>query len=362
VDVADLVPAVEQRGCVVSVHSAIVACARHAARSPLLRLAAIGGALVAGHAALQRLPTGAAPTAPPRQPIVVSAERVRLLESGFATRWGRAPTAPERAALIGQTVQDEMLYREARVLALGSADASVRRRLLELMRALGGEPGRSEDELVRDALELGLDDDVVIRRLLAEKMRLVLRQGRDDQPVRDEDLAALLQRDRDRFVRAATVSLQQLFLSSDTRGDDGAARDAGRLLAALRAGKLSAADAVMQTDALPVGSSWRSVSRLQLQGRFGKAFADSVFALDADEWSGPIASPFGLHLVRVEDRQPARVPSLDELRPVLLAALRRERAQVNYARGLERLRSLYEVRIEDAATAGPPAADLASAR
>ena len=256
-----------------------------------------------------------------------------------------------------------MLYREARVLALGFADASVRRRLVEMMRMVGDKPGRSEDELVRDAVALGLDDDVIIRRLLAEKMRLVLKQDRDATPIRDEELAALLERDREHFLRPATVTVQQLFLSSDARGDDAAARDAGHMLAALRSGALPDDAATAQADPLPIGGSLRSVTRLQLQARFGKAFADAVFALDAGAWSGPIASPFGRHLVRVTEKRPARVPPLDEVRPALVEALRRERADANLVRGLARLRSLYEVHIEGASADQPRAPlDVASAR
>jgi len=336
--------------------------ARRLLRSPLLRLAALGGLLVAGHAAVQRIPAPA-PRAPERPPIVVSAERARALETGFSTRWGRAPSAAERAALIEQTVQDEILYREARLLALGLADASVRRRLVEMMRMVGDKPGRSADELVRDAVALGLDDDVIIRRLLAEKMRLVLKQDRAATPIRDADLATLLERDREHFLRPETVTVQQLFLSTDTRGDDAASRDAGHLLAALRSGALPDDAATAQADALPIGGSLRSVTRLQLQARFGKTFADAVFALDAGGWSGPIASPFGLHLVRVTDKRPARVPPLDEIRPALVEALRRERAEANFVRGLARLRSLYEVRIEGAAADQQRSTlDVASAR
>jgi len=135
------------------------------------------------------------------------------------------------------------------------------------------------------------------------------------------------------------------------------------MLAALRTGALPDDAATAQADALPIGGSLRSVTRLQLQARFGKAFADAVFALDAGAWSGPVASPFGLHLVRVTEKRPARIPPLDEVRPALVETLRRERAEASFVRGLARLRSLYEVRIE-----GTPAEqqrgklDVASAR
>jgi hypothetical protein len=329
-------------------------------RSPLVRIAATGALLVLGRVAWQHAPRSG-PPAVERPPIVVSAERARSLESGFSKRWGRDPSAPERAALIEESVREEVLYREARLLALGFRDPSVRRRLLELMRMLGDRPDRSDDELVRSAVELGLDDDVVIRRLLAEKMRLLLRQDQDGGPIRDADLVAVLERNRERFARPETVTFEQLFLSTDARPADVAARDAGHLLASLESGELSTAGAASASDPLPHGGSLRSVTRLKLQGRFGKEFADAVFALEPGVWSGPIASPLGLHVVRVTERQPARLPAVDEVRPALVEALRQERAEASYARGLLRLRALYDVRIE-APPAQRPSVDVASAR
>src|SRR5690606_15104918 len=107
--------------------------------------------------------------APPREEIVVSREQVRALEEDFAQRWGRPPEHAERTALVAELVRDEMLYREARRLALDAGDASVRRRLLEKMRALrerpsttdasaGGEEISPEEALVREAKRLGLDE------------------------------------------------------------------------------------------------------------------------------------------------------------------------------------------------------------
>lgn len=318
--------------------------ARRLAASPLTHFAAAGALLLAVHSALERTPDDA-PAPARRAPIVISAAQARTLETDFAGRWGRPPQPAERTALLAQAAQEEMLYREARVLALGFEDASVRRRLVEMMRVLGEQRGRAEDELAREALALGLDDDVVIRRLLAEKMRLVLQRDPAGVAIRDEELTAILERDRAQFTQPATVTLRQIFLSTDARGHDAAARSATMLLAALRAGSLSPEDAVASSDALPIAGILRSHSRQQIQARFGKPFADQVFALEPATWSGPIESPFGLHLVQVAEQRPEHLPALDEVRPALIEALRRERAQANLARGLARVRSLYEVHV-----------------
>ena len=360
VDLADLVPAVRHRKRLVSAATAR-GLARRAVASPLVHFAVVGLALVAVVAVLEREPAAnEIATRAERAPIVLTAERAAALERVFTERWGRAPSAPERTALLEEAVHEEMLYREARVLALGLDDASVRLRLLELMRQLGERPARDEDTLVAEAVALGLDDDVVIRRLLAQKMRLVLQRDQVGVAAGDDALAAVLERERARFVQPEAITVQQVFLSSDVRGD-AAARDAEHLLAELHAGTLDVQSAAAHSDALPLAGALTAQPRLKLQARFGKAFADAVFALEAGAWSGPIASPFGLHLVRVVEKQPERLPALDEVRPALIESLRRERAQANLARGLARLRGLYEVRIETETATTPASGERLAA-
>jgi hypothetical protein len=213
------------------------------------------------------------------------------------------------------------------------------------MRAVSERPGRGDDELVREAVTLGLDDDVVIRRLLAEKMRLVLQQGAGGVPIRDQDLAAYLERHADAFRKPERISLTHVFLSEDVRGDrvdDDARRALDELLSSAAPERVAGL-----SDPFPLGTVLRAYSGPQLVGRFGKAFAERVSALEPGVWSGPIASPYGVHLVRVDRKEPEALPSVDEVRPALTRALMRERAEQNLAHGLATLRALYEVRVED---------------
>jgi hypothetical protein len=341
-DLADLVRPVER--------GRLVSRARRVARSPLLHFLLLGAILFAAHMSWDdREEAEVAPAR--REPIVFSEEQIRALEVGFAERFGSPPGPAQRRALIDQAVQEEMLYREARLLALDLGDASVRRRLIEKMRWVSDRPGRGGDELVQEALELRLDDDLVIRRLLVEKMRLLLQRDPGGTVVRDEDLLALLDRQGQELERPARVTLTQVFLG-DARGDR-LAEDAGETLARLRSRTVTADEAGELSDPFPLGGQLRAYSQLQLQARFGKPFAERVFVLEPGAWSEPIASPYGLHLVRVEEKHPARVPSLDEMRPTLVRVALRDRAQQNVARGLARLRTLYDVELPD--SMGPAA-------
>lgn len=319
---------------------------RRLTRSPLVHFVLLGGVLLAAREAMLTREDTAARAAVMREPILISRERVRALAEDFEGRWGSAPSEAQRRALVEQVAEEEMLVREARLLALDLGDGSVRRRLVEKMRLVGDRPGRSEDELVREAIELRLDDDVVIRRLLVEKMRLLLRQEAGGTAVADHDLAAHLERRRAELEQPERVTFTQVFLGEDARGARLAA-DAERTLARLRSSGMPVERVAELSDPFPLGAQLRAYTRAQLVGRFGTRFAEEVMALEPGAWSGPFASPYGLHLVRVEEKLPARLPSIDEVRPALTRAVLRERAEENLARGITRLRQLYPVHVED---------------
>ncbi len=322
-------------------------------RSRSLHFVIIGAALF-GVRAL-RAPSAPEPGKPERAPIVISAERIRLMQSDFVQRWGAMATAEQLNALIEQAIEEELLYREARALALDFEDRSVHRRLLEKMRVVSDRPGRSHEELIREARALGLDDDVVIRRLLIEKMRLILAEDPNETPLAERDLQEYLERHRDRFEQPAELTFSHVFLSASTRGDH-LERDAAAVLAQLRSQSRSWEAAAELSDPFPLGLQLRAYSENRIVSRFGKPFAKQVFDLEPGVWSGPIASPYGLHLVWVHEKSAPRVPQLAAVRQQVVQAVMAERSAAQLARGLARLRGLYEIRVEgrdDPSSPGP---------
>jgi hypothetical protein len=318
-----------------------------AVRHPVVHFAAIGAVLFALREPLQRA-VEPAPAAAPRAPVVLSAERVQRLQSDFAQRWGALPNPAQLRALVDRAIEEEILYREARALALDYKDGSVRRRLVEKARAVAQRVA-SREELYADALALGLDDDLVIRRLLTEKMRLFLQHDPADEPISDAAMLDYMQRNRTRFVQPETVTLTHVFFSRTARRDR-LATDAAAALTAL-AGQPPSPAVVPLSDPFPLGHELRAYSARQLLARFGKPFADQVLAMPPGSWSAPLDSPYGLHLVWVHAHQAERLPPLDAVRETVELALRQERGERNLQRGMARLRNLYQARVEGALSA-----------
>ena len=326
-------------------------------RSPVVHFVVIGAVLFAVSALRSTL--APEPGKVEREPILISGERIQVMRADFAKRWGTMPTPEQLTALINQAIDDELLYREARALALDFEDGSVRRRLVEKMRAVSDHLGRSQEELYREARALGLDDDVVIRRLLIAKMRLFLQQDLNGAPLAEKDLQNYLDGHHERFVQPPEVTFSQVFLSTATHRDH-PEKDAQAVLAKLH-GRPPTAEIVAElSDPFPLGLEFPAYSQSRIAARFGKDFADRVFDCPKGTWSGPIASPYGLHWVWVHEKSPQRMPPLAAVRQRIAQAVMAERQAVRLARGLARLRSLREVRVEGREDLSVPGRTLAA--
>lgn len=294
-------------------------------RAPLPRLLA-GGALLA--LALHAL--GEAPASTPVRTVAAS---------GIDTAADGARPAND----------DDLLYRTA-AAAVSVDDPVVRGRLLRLAQYLemGGTAEEPDDELVAAARDVGLaGEDVVLRRYLAELARLALAQpSASDLPSEDE-LRAWVAARPERFTAPASTRARQVYLSASRRGAR-TADDASRLLDDLRTrGATPDADPGLG-DPFARGPVIDG-THAEIARAYGADFARALDALPAGGWQGPIASPFGLHLVWIEERTAAHVPPFDELRGRALHAYLREKGA---ARAKSRIAVLRCRASGDAACAG----------
>ena len=198
--------------------------------------------------------------------------------------------------------------------------------------------------LYKEALALGFDDDIVIRRLLIEKMRILLQQDPSGGQLRERQVRSYVDENRQRFLQPATVTFSHIFLS-EKRGN-GIEGEAKTLLAQLRSDFASVDIAARLSDPFPLGLKFRAYPKTRIAARFGERFAEQVFGLDTGAWFGPIESPYGLHLVRIDAKQPPQMPPLEVIWSKAASHLAKHGAAKRLKEAVLRLRSLYEIRIE----------------
>ena len=101
-------------------------------------------------------------------------------------------------------------------------------------------------------------------------------------------------------------------------------------------------------DAFVVGPELPLRSAASLARTFGGEFARSVMELPEDRWSGPVASAFGYHLVRIRDSElgdDGFQPMEDVLNQVTMSR-KHERRDAALEAALVKLRGRYDVRVE----------------
>ena len=269
-------------------------------REPLLHFLLLGGLLFVLYG------LSPAPDQTDDRQIRVTAAQIEQLAAQFSRTWMRPPTEEELAGLIERHIRGEVFYREA--------------------------------------LAMGLDqDDPYVRNRLGQKLEFLLDDLSAETAPSDETLARYLQEHGERYQAPARVSFQQVYLNPDRHPQLEA--DATRLLEQLRAG----ADPAALGDVSLLAKTFDDLSQPQVARQFGDVFAEALLDLEQGRWIGPIPSGLGAHLVQVGDRQPARPPSLDEVRPQVLRdwqdQQRREQKEQAYAR----LRQRYAITVEPAA-------------
>lgn len=266
-------------------------------REPLLHFLLIGAALF-----LYFNLVGGVSEAPDTKRIVVSSGQVEQLVANFERTWSRPPTPQELDAMVESHVREEVFYREALAMGLDQNDPMVRRRM-------------------RMKLEFMLED----------------LSGQDTS---DEVLSEFLNRNSNNFRDEVQLTLRQVYLNPDQRPD--LENDAGLLLSRLNDG--SAPDAIGDHTLAP--RTYELASQSEIARDFGDEFARQVASLPVGDWSGPVYSPFGAHLVKVEVRIDARLPELAEIRDEVLREYLAEKREQQKNLAYGKLREGYEVTVE----------------
>ena len=276
-------------------------------KEPLVHFALAGAALFAAHAWLNR---GEMSSDRSERTLRIGEREVAWLAETWSRQQQRPPTDAELQGLLADYLKEELLAREARALELDR-------------------------------------DDTVVRRRLAQKMGFVLEDtARIAEPTEGE-LRALYDTRRAEFATPARTSFEQIFFDVESRGERAAA-DARDLLARLEreAGAVNFAD---QGDRTLLPPALEHADESEIAEQFGAELAGALIALEPGGWRGPIVSTFGLHLVRVTERQAPRARPFEEVRDALAAEWLRGREEAARRAYFAALLEKYDVEVAESA-------------
>lgn len=231
----------------------------------------------------------------PRQ-IIIDDARYAEIAGIFLDNQGREPSDEEMNDLVVTWAQNEVLYREARLMGLDAGDEMIRQRLILKLR------------------------NVLFNRLVAKAPD-------------EAGLRAWFEDNRARYDTPETFDFEQF--------------------------KVGGAEAGMQAESLaadlgtnPPGEAWRDAVRQyarrpasNLEVVFGEADTARLTAAPIGEWVA-VSSPAGWHLARVTQRFDGRLADFEAIRSQVGEDWKAQAQERQLARVLRDIADDYDIRIE----------------
>jgi hypothetical protein len=271
-------------------------------KDPLLHFLVLGAGLFFMYSAIDRSDDAA------NQRIVVDQYRGLRLAEQFQRTWMRPPTHQELMNMAEEFVKEEILYREA--------------------------------------LALGLDkDDLVIRRRLRQKMEFISSDLVEPKAPSETELHAYLDANREKFRLPDRYSLEQVYLNPNNDSSD-VLQKAEFLLTSLNASHGLSFDLTSIGDFTLLPHQVESLTGPEVANIFGKAFAKYIEDAPVGQWSGPYESNFGVHLVRILNRELGQIPAMADIRRLIEREWYAEYRQAANDAYYRELRSSYDIEIQ----------------
>ena len=237
--------------------------------------------------------------------IVIDQMRVDTLRLQFERVWQRPPTKDELSERIDDWVLEEILYREG--------------------------------------IALGLDrDDPVLRQRVAQKMKFIY-EGFADTATTEKELQAWFTTNIGKYSIDTRYGFRQVFFDPALHD-----RTIESVIAETR--RALANGGARESDATLLPESLSNANLSEIRSTFGELFASNFGKLPVGEWVGPVESDYGLHLVRIDAKEPAREPAFAEVRATVQRDYQADRAQDGMAAIYEELRQRYTIVYRDVAT------------
>ena len=197
--------------------------------------------------------------------IYISDQEVLSLVSAWKSQVGRDPTDDEVYRIINSLIEEEILYREA--------------------------------------LKLGLDsEDKIIKRRLAQKITFLKQETFADK-LSEEELNNFFNANRENYYIGATYSFSHYFFSFENDSNK-RANDAYL--------KVNSSENI-NSDPFFLGKNFANENLKNIGRNFGKNFTNLIQETKLNQWSSPIESAYGHHLIYISDYKEGYYPIIDEV-------------------------------------------------
>lgn len=234
--------------------------------------------------------------------IVINDFDVDNIIASWEMQWKRLPTDEELKSLILQNIKQEIFYQEA--------------------------------------LKMNLDhNDEIIKRRLSQKMQFLSSDIASLNEPNDDEILAFYKDNIESYMSQNSYELYQIIYSLDYHNNPKA--EAKNMLQSISQQDPKMAENL--GDKMPFPFYFKSVDESELNRQLGLNFTDELEKIEVNQWTGPIQSGFGYHLVFIADKKESAPIPFNDIQADVLRDLEYENQKKMNEMIFEEFRKNYSI-------------------
>ena len=247
---------------------------------------------------------------------VIYASEISMVMQNIAGQMGGRDKVQDQQQLVQmatqRVVEQKLLSQEALRVGIQPNEPRITQMAQALEQQAGGrealdasfaQMGSNHEQVMGMIREMDL-----VRSLIEQKISPSIQ-------VSDEDVAMFYAENTEMFKNDAQVHARHIIFAAGEDADAGTVATAGAKAEKARERALAGEDFTELAREVSEGPSASTGGDLGFFTReqMVPAFADAAFALEPGQISGVVRSPFGFHVIKVEEKRPAATLPLDEV-------------------------------------------------
>ncbi|WP_237443164.1 peptidylprolyl isomerase [Sinobacterium norvegicum] len=252
----------------------------------------------------------------------ISSEEIAQLAAEWQLQQGQVADKKILAALMQEQLLERVMVAEAIARGFHLQDSVVRQRLLLNMQFIESEVMQGDEQYhIDQAIALGMvESDLVVRRRMVQLLEQNLMLG-EVVMFSDRQIEQYYDQHKSSFIKETKIALEHVFFAADNGGTEVAFQRSQAAIKALSGGNVAGA---LNGEMFIHGQHLPLQTERQYRRIFGGDFSRAIQSLTLSQWSGPIASSFGWHVVKLKERSVEQPKPLSEVAAEIVVILQEQ--------------------------------------
>ncbi len=152
--------------------------------------------------------------------------------------------------------------------------------------------------------------------------------------ITDDEVKTFYEEHKNEFVSGESVEASHILVDNEEKANE--------ILADIKAGKISFADAAKANSSCPSSEQGGSLGQFS-KGQMVPEFDAAVFAMEVGDISDPVKTQFGYHLIHLTAKNESSALPFEQIKDNLAQKVLTDKQQVAYASKLNQLKILFPV-------------------